>query len=72
MSQSFTDRVKTLKEARNWTDSELARRSIRSSGKPLARQTVWYILNRAKELPTLETVAALARAFECTVEDLAA
>lgn len=71
MHTSFAKKVKALKDAHEWSDSELARRAIDDSGKPLSRQAIWYALNKAKKLPTFPTIRALARAFGCSVDDLA-
>ena len=72
IKKSFSDLIREKKEERNWTDSELARQASRASGRTIHRQTIWYALNKAKQLPTVETIAALAKAFGCSVEELAA
>ena len=57
-------RVRKKQKAFNWNDSETARQA------GLSRQAFWYAMNIGTR-PSYTTLAALARAFKCPVEELA-
>lgn len=59
------DRMKALKEAYNLTYEEIGQRA------GLSKQLVWHLFNKPLKYPSLRTVEGIAKAFGCTVDDLA-
>lgn len=57
---AYARNIKRLREARGWSQQELAQRSKRSDGKPLSVATVSNLERAAfePEMPTLDAVAA--------------
>jgi len=63
MSEALANRMRALREARGWTQAELAARV------GVSRKTVNTIENRVF-VPSALLALKLARAFECPVEQL--
>lgn len=57
-------RIQALKKKRKLTDAELARRA------GLTRQAVWNLFNMPIVSPSLRVVEGLAKALECSIDDL--